>query len=208
MGKKSIICPICDKIGTLGVERRVIKKRKKTHWEIKQELQKKFPEMSDFELMPKIRKEADKRIENIPTKKYERKRNPIFKIYHTKKVYGKPKTYPHYLGTNPIEKIEKYLKEHQDISPKIDLDFIKKLILDQGGDIKKSDDAKINKLIAEVIDLKNYLYQYNKGLRYSLKDEHECPHCEDKISIEWNYDGLFLKKSIPKTADPRINKKL
>jgi len=207
MGNKSIICPVCSHLGTLGVERRIIKKRKKTIWEIKLEIKKKFPKLDDFHLMQKIRRDADRRIENMPTKKYERKRNFIFKVYHTKKIFGEPKTYSHYLGIDPLDKIEKYIEEYNH-TEKINLGIIRKLILDMGGEIKNSEDPKINKLIAEVIDLKNYLYQYNKGLRNSLKEEHACPHCEEKISIMWNYDGLFLKKSVPKTTDPRINKKL
>ena len=170
------------------------------------ELRKEYPDIPDWKLIGKIPHPGKMPIRNIPTKKYERKRNPIFKIYHTKKNYGKPKS--HYLGTNPMEKIGKYLKENQDIKSKINLKYIKNLILDMGGEIKISEDPKINKLIAEVIDLKNFLYQYNTSLRNSVKEEHACPHCEQKISIMWNYDGLFLKKSIPKTTDPRINKKL
>jgi len=205
MGNKSIICPICGLIGTLGVEKRIIKNRKKTRWEHMLELRKKFPKKSDYDLMGKIPKETGKWNSNRVTKKYERKRNSIFKIYHTKKNYGKQKS--HYLGTNPIEKIEKYLQENQDSKSKINLEYIKNLILEMGGEIKNSEDPKINKLIAEVIDLKNYLYRYNKGLRNSLKEEHPCPHCEEKISIKWYYEGLVLNKSIPQNTDPRINKK-
>jgi len=207
MGKKSIICPICGLIGTLGVEWRVITKKRKTIWEIKLETEKKFPKLSGFKLDQKIRKEADRRIENFPTKKYERKRNSIFKVYHTKKIFGEPKTYSHYLGTDPLDKIEKNLEENQELKSKINLVYIKKLILDMGGEIKNSEDPKLNELIANVIDLKKYLYHRNEGFRNSLKEEHTCPHCEEKISIKWYYEGLILKKSIPKTTDPRINKK-
>jgi len=208
MGKKSIICPICGQIGTLGVEKRIIKNRKKTRWEHMLELRKKFPKKSDYDLMGKIPKETGKWHTNRVTKKYERKRNSIFKVYHTSKVYGKPKTFPHYLGTNPIDKIEKYLKENQDFASKIDLEYIKKLILDMGGEIKNSEDPKLNELIANVIDLKKYLYHRNEGFRNSLKEEHSCPHCKEKISIKWYYEGLVLTKSIPQNTDPSINKKL
>jgi len=207
MGKKSIICPICGQIGTLGVEKRIAKKSKKSNWDIWKKFRRKYPKLSDANLIPKIYAECGRHIENIPTKKYERKRNPIFKIYHSKKVDGTPKTYSHYLGTDPLDKIEKYIKEY-DHTEKINLDIIRKLILDMGGEIKNSDDPKINKLIVEVIDLKNYLYRYNKNLRNGVKDEHSCPYCEEKISIIWNYEGLVLNKSIPQNTDPSINKKL
>jgi len=126
MGNKSITCPICGHIGTLGVEKRIAKKSKKSNWDIWKKFRRKYPKLSDANLIPKIYAECGRYIENIPTKKYERKRNPIFKIYHSKKVDGTPKTYSHYLGTNPIDKIEKYLKENQDFTSKIDLEYIKK----------------------------------------------------------------------------------
>ena len=75
MGNKSITCPICGHIGTLGVEKRIIKNRKKTRWEHMLELRKKFPKMSDYDLMGKIPKEPGKWNRNILTKKYERKRS-------------------------------------------------------------------------------------------------------------------------------------
>jgi len=59
MGKKSIICPKCGKIGTLVVENRTEKIKKKsnwekTNWEIWQEFKKQFPQLSDFDLRTKV----------------------------------------------------------------------------------------------------------------------------------------------------------
>jgi len=195
MGKKSIICPFCGNIGTLGVEYRRGEKKTKSNWDHLVELRKEYPDIPDWQLIRKIPHPGKISIQNIPTKKYERKRNPIFKVYHTFKISGKPKKWSCYLGTNPINKIEKYLQENQDIVPKIDLDSIKKLILDLGGEIKNLDDPHINKLIGEVIFLKKFLYEYRLTVRKGLKDEHSCPHCNEKISISVDYDKFDLKKS-------------
>lgn len=211
MGKKSIICPKCGKIGTLVVENRTEKIKKKsnwekTNWEIWQEFKKQFPQLSDFDLRTKIYRKTNRHIENIPTKKYRRKKNPIFKVAHTIKINGKTKQVRHYLGTNPWGKIEYYVDQNQ-LYDKINLDNIRQLILDNNGDIKNADHETTNKLIAEVISLKNYLYNYRNSIREGINNSHLCPHCKNYVDISLDHYEFKLIKTPKKLSDPKLSKK-
>lgn len=210
MGKKSIICPKCGKLGTLVSELRTKKiqksNRKKTNWELWEEYGQKFHNLSEIDLKRKIYEKTNRLIENIPTKKYQRKRNPIFKVVHTVKKNGESKQIRHYLGINPWAKIMDYVDQHQ-LDVKIELENIKKLILDNNGEIIASDNQTTNQLIAEVINLKNFLYSYRISVIDGLKNFHMCPHCNNSVNISVNTHEFKLIKTPKKQSDPIFSKK-
>jgi len=186
MGKKSIPCPICDEPGVLVKEPpRTRKRDKPTNWEVWSEYRTKYPDLQDYDLYLKIIRAGKLPPHfNIPKKAYYRKKNPIYQVYHSKKVNGKWKTKKCYLGVINIKELEDLSTENYELIKPNLIKQLKEFVKDK--DKKIQDIAQINKLLAEIINLKNEMPEIIKFLQSEFNKKHKCPKCKEIIQIRFS----------------------